>query len=71
MKNSLTFDRIVGLTDGLPLPQKETLIEILSRRLVEERRVVLRNDIQAASHEFKAGKCRAVTAAKLMKEITG
>ena len=71
MKKNLTFDRIVGLTDRLLLPQKETLIEILSRRLVEERRVVLRNDIQAASHEFKVGKCRAITAAKLMKEITG
>jgi len=71
MKKSLTFDRIVCLTDGLPLPQKETLIEILSRRLAEERRVVLRSDIQAASNEFKAGKCRAVTVAKLMKEITG
>jgi hypothetical protein len=27
----------------LPMPQKETLIEILSRRLAEERRIVLRN----------------------------
>jgi len=71
MKKNLTFDRIVGLADGLPLPQKETLIEILSKRLVEERRVDLRNDIQAANREFKAGKCREVTAAKLMKEITG
>lgn len=71
MKQSLTFDRIVGLTNGLPMPQKETLIKILSRRLVEERRVVLRNDIQVANREFKAGKCRAVTPAKLMKEIVG
>jgi hypothetical protein len=71
MKRSLTFDRIVGLTDGLPMPQKETLIEILSRRLAEERRIVLRNDIQSANSEFKAGKCRTVTAARLMKEIAG
>ncbi|MFH1476980.1 MAG: hypothetical protein ABIH24_05765 [Verrucomicrobiota bacterium] len=71
MKKNLTFDRIVGLADGLPLLQKETLIEILSRRLIEERRDDLRNDIQAATREFKAGKCREVTAAALMKEITG
>ena len=71
MKKNLTFDRIVGLADGLPLLQKETLIEILSRRLIADRRDDLRNDIQAASREFKAGKCRAVTAAKLMKEIAG
>jgi len=71
MKKNLTFDRIVCLADGLPLPQKETLIEILSKRLVEERRGDLRNDIQAANHEFKAGKCREATAATLMKEIAG
>ena len=46
-------------------------IHEVTRRLVEERRVDLRNDIQAASREFKAGKCREVTAATLMKEITG
>ena len=40
-------------------------IHEVTRRLVEERRVDLRNDIQAANREFKAGKCREVTAAKL------
>ena len=71
MKKGLTFDRIVGLADGLSLPQKESLVEILSKRLIEERRTVLRKDIREANREFKAGRCRAVAPAGLMREITG
>ena len=70
MKTVMTFDQIVGLADGLSLPQKESLVEILSRRLVEQRRVVLRKEIREANREFKAGTCRTVTAADLMREIT-
>ena len=71
MKTVMTFDQIVGLADGLPLPQKESLVEILSKRMLEQRRMGLRADIRAAGCEFKAGKCRAVTPAQLMREITG
>ena len=67
----MTFDKIVGLTDGLSLPQKESLVEILSKRLVEERRMALRKDIRDANREFKVGKCRAVTPAKLTGVLTG
>ena len=65
----MTFDQIVGLADALSLPQKESLLEILSRRLVEQRRTALRKDIREANREFKAGKCRAVTPAELMREL--
>jgi hypothetical protein len=70
MKTGMTFDKIVGLADGLSLPQKESLVEILSKRLVEQRRMVLRKDIREANREFRAGACRTVTATDLMREIT-
>jgi len=71
MKTGMTFDKIVGLTDGLSLPQKESLVEILSKRLIEQRRTALRKDIREANRDFRAGKCRAVTPSELMQEITG
>ena len=71
MRKTLTFDQIVGLADGLSLPQKESLVEIISRRLVEERRTVLRGEVKEASRDFKAGRCRITTAVQLMKEIAG
>jgi len=70
MKTAMTFDQIVGLADGLSLPQKESLVEILTKRLMEQRRKILKNDIQETNREFKARKCRAITPADLMKEIT-
>ena len=71
MKTGMTFDQIVGLADGLSLSQKESLVEILSKRLMEQRRMALQKDIREANREFRAGKCRAVMPAELMKEITG
>ncbi|MEI8140764.1 MAG: hypothetical protein WCI03_12970 [bacterium] len=69
MKTTITFDQIVGLADGLSLPQKESLVEILTKRLIEQRRKVLRCDILSANREFKAKKCHVATPAELMKEI--
>ena len=65
----MTFDRIVGLTDDLPLSEKESLVEILTKRVIEQRRRILQKDIRDARREFRAGKCRSVTPAELMKEI--
>ncbi len=69
MKTAMTFNAIVGLTDGLSLPQKETLVEILTKRLIEQRRQVLQKDILETRREYKSGRCRAATPIELMKEI--
>jgi hypothetical protein len=69
MKTAMTFDQIVGLADGLSLLQKESLVEILTKRLMEQRRKVLQKDILETNREFKARKCRSITPASLMKEI--
>lgn len=69
MKTAMTFDRIVGLADGLPLPQKESLLEILTKRLVEQRRKALRNDVLEARRDFRTGKCVKATPAEIMREI--
>jgi len=69
MKTGMTFDQIVGLADGLSLPQKESLVELLSKSLIEQRRASLRKDIRDANREFRTGKCRVVTPAELMQEI--
>jgi hypothetical protein len=69
MKTTITFDQIVGLADGLSLPQKESLVEILTKRLIEQRRKALKSDILSANREFKANKCSVTTPVELMKEI--
>lgn len=69
MKTALSFDEIVGLSDGLSLPQKESLIEILTKRLVEQRRTVLQREVRESQVAYKAGKCAVVSPSELMKEI--
>ena len=69
MKTALSFDQIVALSDGLPLPQKESLVEILTKRLVEQRRNVLQKEVREAQREYKTGKCAVVSPSELMKEI--
>ena len=69
MKTAMTFDRILGLSDDLPLSEKESLVEILTKRVIEQRRRILQKDIRDARREFRAAKCRSVTPAELMKEI--
>ncbi len=71
MKDGMTFNQIIGLADGLPLADKESLVEILSKRVIQERRLALRGDIRAANQEFKAGKGHPASATDLMREITG
>ena len=69
MKTEMSFDQIVGLVDGLSLPQKESLVEILSKRLVEQRRKALQKEVREAQREYKAGKCAVVSPSELMKEL--
>jgi len=69
MKTALSFDEIVCLSDGLSLPQKESLIEILTKRLIEQRRNKLKKEVRETQLEYKAGKCAVVSPSDLMKEI--
>lgn len=69
MKKALSFDQIVCLADGLPLPQKQSLVEILTKRLIEQRRNALQKEVREAQKEYKTGKCPSVTPSELMQEI--
>jgi CO dehydrogenase/acetyl-CoA synthase alpha subunit len=69
MEQSLTFGDILEAADRLSLEEKETLIEVLQRRLVDQRRDELAKEIKAARKEFQAGKCQPACPEELMKEI--
>jgi hypothetical protein len=69
MEQSLTFGDILEAADRLSLEEKETLIEVLQRRLVDQRRDELAKEIKAARKEFQAGKCQPASPEELMKDI--
>ena len=65
----LSFAQILAAADNLPLADQETLVDILRKRIIEERREDLARDIRSAEREYRAGNCRAVTPDELMAEL--
>ena len=63
------FADILDAVDNLSREEKETFLEVLHRRFIEQRREEIAAEIQATRQEFNDGECRAVNADDLMKEI--
>lgn len=64
-----TFAEVVEAADQLSEDEQEELIAILRRRLIDAGRKRIIADVQQSRREFKAGLCRPVTPAELMREI--
>jgi hypothetical protein len=71
MEQTVTFGEVLEAAETLSLEEKESLIEILKRRLIEARREELAKEIESARSEFQAGQCKAATPETLIKEISG
>ncbi len=69
MRNIMPFGEILETVDRLPLEEQESLIEILHRRVIEQRRAELEKDIREAQKEFEAGHTHPVTPDELMAEV--
>lgn len=69
MAQHIVLDHVLDETEALSFDEQEALLEILQKRLLETRRVHLARDVNEASQEFKKGKCTAITAEILFKEI--
>ena len=63
------FADLLEAVDNLSREEKETFLEVLQRRLIEQRHEEIAVEIEAARQEFQSGECQAVTAGALMKEI--
>jgi hypothetical protein len=69
MENAITFGELLEAVAQLSREDQEALVEVLNRRLLEQRRDEIAREIQAAMKEFESGQCREVTPDELMKEI--
>lgn len=71
MAEQSVFGEVLEAADRLSPEEKEALIEVLQRRLIDERREEIAREIAATRREFQAGECRPTTPDDLMKEIMG
>lgn len=69
MENTAPFGEILEEFDKLPLGDQETIRDILSKRIIEQRRNELFAEINEARKEYGDGKCRPVSPEELMTEI--
>jgi ribosome recycling factor len=64
------FDEALEIIESFPEEQKESIIEIVKRRLTEERRERLAQIVKEAREEYARGEVRRGTVNDLMLEIT-
>ncbi len=64
-----TFAEALEIIESLPEEQRETIIEIVKRRLIEEKREHLAQMVKEAREEYARGECRKGTVEDLMRDL--
>lgn len=69
MKKAMSFAEVLEAADNLSLDEQESIIEILHRRVTENRRKELAREVQEAQREFREGLCQPATPEEILKEL--
>ena len=70
MMGNITFQKALEIVESLPEEQRESLMDIVKRRLIEEQRDRLAQRVKEAREEYKRGKIRKGTVDDLMNELS-
>ena len=66
----VTFQKALEIIESFPEEQRESLIEVVNHRLLEERRDRLARSIQEAREEFSRGEFKRGTVDELIRELS-
>ena len=66
----VTFQEVLDIVESLPEYQQEDLIDIIRRRLIEQRRDRLADSIREAREEYARGEVKKGSVDDLMKELS-
>lgn len=64
-----TFDEALEMVDSMTIEEREQFLEILQKRLIDEKREELVKTIREAKQEYRKGKIKTGTVDALMREI--
>ncbi len=67
---TVTFDEALDIIESFPEKQRESIVEIVKRRLTEERREQLAQTIKESREEYARGEVRRGTVDDLVKEVS-
>ena len=65
-----TFDETLDIIESFPQDQRESIVEIVKRRLTEERREQLAQTIKEAREEYARGEVTRGTVEDLIEEVS-
>ena len=69
MRKSSQFSDVLEATERLSLEEKETLVDVLRHRTVEQRRQELARDVANARAEHAAGKSKPGSPRRVMRDV--
>jgi len=69
MKKVTTFEEVLEAADRLSLEDQEAITDILRRRVIDERRKELINEVHEARKEYQEGRCHEASSEQILKEI--
>ncbi len=70
MDQPTSFSDVLEAAESLTIEERETLVDILHRRMIEQRRAEVVKEVEDARREFQAGECKPATPEQLIREIT-
>ncbi len=73
MKNregKMSFADVVEAVDTLPIEEKIELSELIQKKIIEEQRTILANEIKDANRELIEAKIRPQTIEEIMNDLT-
>jgi hypothetical protein len=69
MRN-ITFQKALEIIESLPEEQRESLMDVVKQRLIEERRDRLAKSIKKAREEYRRGDIKKGSVDNLMDELS-
>ena len=70
MSQTVTFGSVLEDTGQLTLEEQEALVEVLRRRIAEQRHQRIVDDVREGEAEYLRGECQVMTVEELMAELT-
>jgi hypothetical protein len=67
----IRFADLVEMIDRLPLDQRESLVDVVRRRIADDERRRVAASIRSARREHARGRSKPTTPDELMREILG
>ncbi len=69
MKKAKTFEEVLEAADRLPAEEQEIIIDILRKRIIEQRRKEIIKEVKTARTELLQGLCRPASPGEIIAEI--